>query len=61
MIKHQLITFVAIITFNFLLLVGEDYSSGPYTVVPAGMTDISFSINITNDDILERNEIYASY
>ena len=36
---------------------GVDYVSGPYTVTfPAGMTEVSFSVGITDDNILESNE-----
>ena len=36
---------------------GEDYESGPYSVmIPARMTSVSFDIPITNDDVLEQNE-----
>ena len=38
---------------------GEDYETGPYTVViPAGMANVLFNISITNDDIYEGNETF---
>ena len=37
-----------------------DYGSGPYTVViPAGMTNATFEIPITDDMILENNEDFV--
>ena len=36
-----------------------DYKSGPYNVVfPIGQTRASLNIPITNDSILEKNEIF---
>lgn len=38
----------------------DDYSSGPYNVkFPAYITNISFNVSITNDNILEQNETFA--
>lgn len=38
---------------------GQDYGSGPYTVVfPAGETSIQFNVTITSDDVYERNETF---
>jgi len=38
---------------------GVDYNSGPYTVTfPAGQTNAIFNVIITDDSILERNEIF---
>ena len=38
----------------------SDYRSGPYTVVfPAGVTQVSFPIQIVNDRTLERNEKFV--
>ena len=36
-----------------------DYESGPYTITfVVGVTAVSFSISITDDDILEGNETF---
>ena len=41
------------------MIQGDDYTPGPYTVIfPAGMTRVSFSIPITNDNELEEEEIF---
>ena len=38
----------------------SDYRSGPYAVVfPAGVTQVSFPIQIVNDRMLERNEKFV--
>ena len=37
----------------------NDYSPGPYAITfPAGRKSISFNISITNDNVLEGNEIF---
>ena len=37
---------------------GEDYVSGPYTVIiPAGETNVSFYVSITDDSMHERDEL----
>ena len=39
---------------------GDDYSSGPYTVMfPAGMTTAYFVVSIINDNLLEGNETFT--
>ena len=39
---------------------GDDYESGPFTViVPAGQTVATFSILITVDDVFEENEVFT--
>ena len=39
--------------------IGSDYSSGPYPVtIPAGENDVTFSVTITDDDILEMSETF---
>ena len=45
---------------NTLLHVeGVDYSPGPYfATIPAGMTNVSFSISINPDNILEGDEVF---
>ena len=36
-----------------------DYNSGPYTITfVVGVTTVSFSISITDDSILEGNEVF---
>ena len=38
---------------------GVDYTSGPYTVIiPAGETNVSFAVPITDDDVLEETEVF---
>ena len=40
------------------LIGGGDYASGPYSVtIPAGHTSVSFDISITDDDLVEDDEI----
>ena len=37
-----------------------DYDSGPYTVtIPAGQTNATFNVPITDDNILEGNENFT--
>ena len=37
----------------------NDYSPGPYAITfPAGRKSISFNISITNDNVLEGNEMF---
>ena len=39
---------------------GVDYDSGPYTVTfTAGVTSVSFDIQINNDNIFEANETFS--
>ena len=39
---------------------GSDYVSGPYSVeIDAGKSSALFSVSITNDNILERNEEFT--
>ena len=41
---------------------GDDYSSGPYTVIiPIGSTNASFDIIINDDDVLEDNEVFVIF
>ena len=37
----------------------NDYDAGPYTItIPAGENDITFSVSITDDNILEQSETF---
>ena len=37
-----------------------DYNSGPYNItIPAGMTNASFNISISVDNVLEGNEVFS--
>ena len=39
---------------------GADYSSGPYSItLPAEMTNVSFDISITDDDVPEPDETFC--
>ena len=43
--------------YNIFLIGGEDYTAGPYSVtIPPNMTEVSFNVNITGDNLLENNE-----
>ena len=38
---------------------GDDYSSGPYTVIfPAGYTSVKFNVSINDDNILDDRESF---
>ena len=54
--KCCLVTFYITVISNST---GEDYGSGPYSVTfPAGLTNSSLYISITDDDILEGTEYF---
>ena len=45
---------------HHFILGGVDYDSGPYNVTfPAGVTNVSFDVPITNDNILDDKEIFT--
>ena len=45
---------------NNIHCTGNDYGSGPYTVTfPAGVTTAFFVVPITNDNLLEGNEMFT--
>lgn len=45
--------------FLYTWFVANDYVSGPYTATfPAGTNSASFVVSITNDNLLEGNEIF---
>ena len=51
-----LILFFALLILKFIGG-GVDYDSGPYTVIiPAGATNVSFNVSITDDEIHEGDE-----
>ena len=40
--------------------IGNDYSSGPYSIMfPAGMTTAYFIVSIINDNLIEGNETFT--
>lgn len=45
-------------TYIFTIIIGgDDYAPGPYSVTfPAGMTNVSLNISITDDNIVETDE-----
>ena len=52
--------YIDIIIFKNVVLTGEDYDIGPYNITfPAGMTIVSLSIPIIDDNILEGNENFT--
>ena len=48
------------ISYTFTInILGQDYSSGPYTVTfPIGFTNVSFDIMINEDNIMEDDEMF---
>ena len=51
--------FIRSIVAHYDIIAGVDYVSGPYTVTfPAGVTKVSFNVDIIDDAILENNETF---
>ena len=51
--------FLNTVTLLYDITGGVDYNSGPYNVTfPAGVTSVSFTITINNDNVLEDHETF---
>ena len=58
---HRIVNTLVFMIIIYIALTGEDvdYNSGPYTITfAAGTTNTSFTILITDDNILEGNETF---